>query len=215
MECRDTKLLIEAYWDRLLPPEMVDRVERHLNTCAACRAEYGPVTQLLTNPEVVAVPAGLSARICGAIEDLPLPELVTADNSPRLRRWQALLRAPWAGALAACVTFAFLGWLSSRLPGGAVMPDGSRPIRSVATEEPHPLLALSWVQSMAVPGPGAPLAGLAQASALDSLIEPRGGSPANFVRSRLRIPDLPAGDANSVVSDLPIVAGALYAGYPR
>jgi len=98
MECRDTKLLIEAYWDRHLPPEMADRVERHLAECHGCRDEYGPVTQLLTAPEPVVASAGLRDRILCAVEALPMPANGTSDKSRRLRGWLAVLRARWPRA---------------------------------------------------------------------------------------------------------------------
>ena len=63
MECRDTKLLIEAYWDRHVPPEMAERVERHIGECPHCQAEYGPTARLLTAPEPVATPEGLRGDI--------------------------------------------------------------------------------------------------------------------------------------------------------
>lgn len=215
MECRDTKLLIEAYWDRHLPPEMADRLTRHLHACPTCRAEYGPVTRLLAEPEPVTLPPGLRERICLAVEALPLPADGAPAKSRRLRRWQAVLQAPWAGALAACITFAFLGWLSSQIPGGGDLTVNPTPGPNASAEEPRPLLALGWVQSIAVPGPGSPLAALAHAVAVDSLIEPEIRSPAPLLGGRLRLSDLPATNSNPALADLPLVAGTLCAGYPH
>ena len=211
MECRDTKLLMEAYWDRHLPPDTAARVERHLNDCPACRAEFGAVTQLLTNPEPVAVTAGLGERIRGAIETLPLPAGATPSPSARMRRWHSILRAPWAGALAACVTFAFLGWLSSQIPGGGGVPNDG--LNAKPAKSPNLLLAFGWAQSMAVPGPCSSLAAMAQTSALDTVIEPHGAVA--DARGRLRLSDLPATNSTPAMQDLPIVAGAMYAGYPH
>lgn len=211
MECRDTKLLIEAYWDRHLPPETAAQVERHLRECSICRAEFGPVTQLLTEPESVTAPAGLRERICAAIETLPMPGREQPGESRRLRRWYSTLQAPWAGALAACVTFALLGWLSSQIPGGG--PGGKVRVTPVAS--PNPLLALGWAQSIAIPGPCNSLAAMAQATALDSLVDQSAAEPTAVLHGRVRLSDLPAANASPAMSDLPIVAGTLYAGYPR
>lgn len=213
MECRDTKLLIEAWWDRHLPPETAVQVERHLRDCPNCRAEYGPVTQLLTEPEPLTVPAGLRGRICCVLEALPMPGSEPPGESRRLRRWHSILRAPWAGALAACVTFAFLGWLSSQIPGGGSIRDGGldpEPVRSM-----NPLLAFGWAQSMAVPGPCSSLAAMAQATALDSLVDQPDAEPTALIHGRLRLSDLPAASSTPVMSELPIVAGTLCAGYPH
>jgi predicted anti-sigma-YlaC factor YlaD len=206
MECRDTKLLIESYWDRHLQPETAERVERHLKECPVCRAEYGAVTQLLTGPEPVAVPAGLRERICSAVEMLPMPAGETAGASPRLRRWQSILQAPWAGALAACVTFAFLGWLSSQIPGGGLRVEGNRSIERTRVSSNSPL-GFGWAQSMGV------LAAVAQATAMDTTAEAPDAAPASLARERLRLSDLPAADSTPVMPGLPIVAGALCAGY--
>jgi anti-sigma factor RsiW len=212
MECRDTKLLIEAYWDGHLPPETAAQVERHLRECSICRAEYGPVTQLLTGPEPVIASAGLRERICAAIETLPMPGSEPAGESRRLRRWQSILQAPWAGALAACVTFALLGWLSSQIPGGGPGPEV---IRVTPVSAPNPMLALGWAQSIAIPGPCNSLAAMAQATALDSLVDQSAAEPAAVIHGRVRLSDLPATHSTPALSDLPLVAGTMYAGYPH
>jgi hypothetical protein len=80
---------------------------------------------------------------------------------------------------------------------------------------PNPLLALGWAQSIAIPGPCNSLAAVAQATALDSLVDQPAVEPAAAIHGRVRLSDLPATHSTPALSDLPLVAGTMYAGYPH
>lgn len=202
MQCRDTKLLIEAWWDRDLPPETAARVERHLKTCPDCRAEYGPITQLLHHPEPVAVPAGLRDRILAAVEPLPLPLAGQSDNRGRPRSWVGFLHAPWAGALAACLTFAFLAWVSSMIPVG-----GPRVERPAVENPPSPLVLASWAGTLTMPGQVGVLPAIARAAAFEQIVQGGAAPPEVFVRNRISDQDLPPLDATPAIPQIPILLG--------
>ncbi|HOB73347.1 MAG TPA: zf-HC2 domain-containing protein [Phycisphaerae bacterium] len=200
MQCRDIKLQIEAWWDRDLPPETAARVERHLETCPDCRAEYGPVTQLLRHPEPVAVPDGLRDRILAAVEPLPLPVAGKSDNRRHPRPWIGFLHAPWAGALAACLTFAFLAWVSSMIPVG-----GSHIEEPVVTNPPSPLVLASWAGALTMPGQMGALPAIARAAVFEQVVQERAAPPETFVRNRISDQDLPSLDATPAIPQIPIL----------
>ena len=167
MECRDTKLLMEAYWDRHLPPEMVDQIDAHVEECSACRAEFWAVNRLLAEPDPVVVPAGLRDRIMAAIEPLELPVQAPQRPASSYHWWMERLRAPWMGAMAACLTFFLLGWFSHHMWN----PPKDLPLAGSATATPTPLALAAWTQHMALPGSVGPLPAIAQAVTLHRAME--------------------------------------------
>jgi hypothetical protein len=209
MECRDTKLLIEAYWDRHLPPEMAERLGRHLDECPGCRGEYGPVTLLLGSPEPVATPERLRGRIMSAIGPLPMPVAGRPGGLFWPRWWLKMAQTPWAGALAACLTFVILGWVSSQIPvrghgGSGAAGHGAGNTHTASVQPPHPLLAAGWAQAVAVRGPCSPLAAVAQTAALETFIEAPSAAPATFIRERSRVPVSPPTDVDPDISEMTI-----------
>lgn len=212
MDCRDTKLLIDAWWDGHLPEELADGLERHMERCPVCQAEYGPVNRLLADPEPVEVPAGLRDRIMAAVEQEPLPEAGGAGFETRLRWWAEVMRAPWAGAVAACLVFVLLGWVSSRIPTGghesarSGVTHGERPACVVS----NPLLVASLPQRLAVPGPGGALAMVAQTAALEKLTEAPAAAPAIHDRDRLWTNSQPPQDCTApAIPEIPMIVVGL------
>lgn len=202
MECRDAKLLIEAWWDRELPAEDVAAAQAHLGQCLACRTELGPVTALLTRPEPVPVPAGLRDRILASVQAAPS---VPADADPGVRpsRWVRWAQAPWAGALAACLAFMVMGWVASmvRSPG--------EPNAISAAAAPSPALLMSWAQAMALRGQANPVGIAAHALALEHFTTPPSGAPAIFVRGRPVLEEPKPLDPASAIPELPIIVVGL------
>ncbi|MEP0844806.1 MAG: zf-HC2 domain-containing protein [Phycisphaerae bacterium] len=180
MDCRDTKLLMDAYWDRHLPTELTAQVEDHLADCPSCRGEYGGVTELLARPDPVAVPAGLRERILAAVSTVEIQSHPQAPAGRSYRWWMDLLHAPWAGATAACLVFAFLGWIGFQIPvrGPDAVSSGTN-----ARTAPDPMLLAGWTQSLAVPGPGRALPALVQAVAIERALRPE--LPEMSVRNRV------------------------------
>jgi anti-sigma factor (TIGR02949 family) len=65
--CEDTFRRLEDYVDRELSPEEMARVERHLETCADCTAEYAFQASMLHELRArirrIEIPAGLFERV--------------------------------------------------------------------------------------------------------------------------------------------------------
>lgn len=205
MECRDNKLLIEAYWDRHLPAEMARQVERHLRSCPACRAEYGPVDVLLSEPEPVATPAGLRDRIMAAVAPLDMPATQSARPPFQTRRWMEWMQAPWAGALAACVGLVLMGLIVAQM--GTRQPDvGAIAEGPLPAAEPSPLAVAGWAQAMTLPGRLNTLPALAQAAVLEQVARPP-APPAITLRDRPL--DLPPPENPSILLEWPVIFAGL------
>jgi anti-sigma factor RsiW len=101
VECDRARELIDAYVDRELTVEVSMEVERHVESCAACRALYEGrriLSTLLREPALqVAAPERLRQRIADAI----------AAESPTPARRPA--RRQWLQLAAACLAAAMLG----------------------------------------------------------------------------------------------------------
>ncbi len=204
MQCRDTKLLIEAWWDRHLPPDLAEQVERHLEMCPDCRTEYGPTTQLLNHPEPVDVPEGLRERIMAAVEPLPILNVTPFPKRAYVRWWPEVLQAPWAGALAACLTFAFLTWVSSSIPHRHFSTERS-PLTDGAA--PSPLVLATWAGALPLPGQLGALPAVARAAVFEEVLQGRAAPPEEFVRSRILDQDLPPLDPPPGIPEIPIIVG--------
>jgi predicted anti-sigma-YlaC factor YlaD len=72
MDCRDIEQLIDAYLDRELRPEEAERLEGHLDACAACSQQYRPVIEALRGGDELPVPAGLRERVLAAVLDVQM-----------------------------------------------------------------------------------------------------------------------------------------------
>ena len=101
MECDRALELIDAYVDREVAVELSTEIERHIESCAACRALYEgrrALSAQLREPALyVAAPERLRRRIADAI---------VAESPPTLLR---PARRQWLQLAAACVTAAALG----------------------------------------------------------------------------------------------------------
>lgn len=99
MECERARALIDAYLDRELAVEVSAEIERHLETCPACRARYEAGRALsahLKEPALhVPAPDRLRRRIADALdaESRPVPY-----RRPR-RQWLQLAAASVAAAM--------------------------------------------------------------------------------------------------------------------
>jgi anti-sigma factor (TIGR02949 family) len=99
VECERARELIDAYLDRELAVEASTEIERHIETCAACRARYEGRRALsahLKEPALyVAAPNGLRRRIADAID----AESPPAARQPARRQWLQLAAACAAAAV--------------------------------------------------------------------------------------------------------------------
>jgi anti-sigma factor RsiW len=101
VECDRARELIDAYVDRELAVELGTEIERHIESCAACRALYErrrALSAQLREPALyAAAPERLHRRIADAI---------AAESPPTALR---PARRQWLQLAAACVTAAVLG----------------------------------------------------------------------------------------------------------
>lgn len=202
MECRDIKLLMDAYWDRHLPPEMAVQLEEHLGTCPGCRGEFSPVSRLLAEPEPVVVSSNLRDRILAAIGAAEIPVEPAPVVRSGYRWWMELVQAPWMGAVAACLVFAFMGLMSQHLG----RPEPLSIPHATEAGPPNPLLLASWTQNLTLPGPLGPLPAVAQAVAMKQALHPR--LPVLQVGNRVLEESIrPAGVAPAIPEIPVIVAG--------
>lgn len=169
MECRHFEHLIEQFWDRELDEPTARGVEDHLASCRACNARYGAVSTLLTRREEVAVPSGLRDRILNAIE----ANACGAERRPASaeRGIPSALPSPWIGALAACITLAFVGLLAWQT-GVAWRPQNAGPAAPVVRHEPSAPVLATMAQALVIPVPFGPLPVFAQAATLHQAVQP-------------------------------------------
>lgn len=101
MECDEVRPRIDASIDGELSPAQEREVQRHLDGCAACRAEHDAVLairQAVRRAEYHAAPEALRTRIAAALErepggtDAPEPR-----HRPRLGGWKTLWHRPASG----------------------------------------------------------------------------------------------------------------------
>jgi anti-sigma factor RsiW len=101
VECERARELIDAYVDRELAVDVSAEMQRHIESCAACRARYDgrrTISAHLREPDLYrAAPAGLRHRVVAAI----------AVESPPASRRPA--RRQWLQLAAACIAAAVLG----------------------------------------------------------------------------------------------------------
>lgn len=125
MNGHDVFEMLDAYALGTLPPADAERVRAHLAGCAACRAEYDEVRNVLDVLPLALpaepVPAGARDRLFARLdaEAVPVPG---PDRLPMPRRRG--FAAPLVGALAAALLLALAGdaWLAARLTAGGSGP---------------------------------------------------------------------------------------------
>lgn len=183
MECRKVEQVIDAYLDHELPAVRAREVESHLATCDTCRKEYGPLLSLLRSPEPVATPTDLRSRVLAAVNATTLNESQPKKHHQRIR-W-----APWSGAIAASLSFFFMGWLASQWWQKPAPPEPSTGTRETVVMSPF--MASSIVQAMTLRGPANPIPCIAQAFAIELASAPQAGT-VETVRSPQRAVSRPA-----------------------
>jgi anti-sigma factor RsiW len=99
VECERARKLIDAYVDRELAVDVSAEIERHIETCAACRAlseSRHALSAHLKDPALhLAAPDGLRRRIADAIA----AESPPAARRPARRQWLQLAAASVAAAV--------------------------------------------------------------------------------------------------------------------
>lgn len=75
MTCEETFRVLDDFLDRELSPEEMQRVQAHLDTCAACTREFqfeaSVIASVRAKLERIAAPADLLARISRRIASDP------------------------------------------------------------------------------------------------------------------------------------------------
>ena len=110
-----------------LEPGRVERVEAHLETCDACRAELAVIRAVRRSP--ARVPEGLDAGIRAAVADRMAPG-PTGSTGPT-QQPVAGSRSPWQGwriwVLPAAAAAALTLWVGGALvlPSGGSAPEGT------------------------------------------------------------------------------------------
>lgn len=99
MECERARDLIDAYLDRELALEVSAEVERHLETCAACRALYEGRRTLSAHLKEPALHAAAPERLRRRIADAIDAESPPVSHRPPRRQWLQLAAASVAAAL--------------------------------------------------------------------------------------------------------------------
>jgi len=98
VDCERARTLIDAYLDRELAVETSAELERHLETCADCRARYEARRALsagLQNPALRrAAPERLRRQVAAAISS----QAASAPSRPARRQWLQLAAASVAAA---------------------------------------------------------------------------------------------------------------------
>jgi anti-sigma factor RsiW len=175
MECRDTERLIDPFLDRELSEADSTELQAHLARCTTCRKNYGRLVAALENPTPVDVPEGLRDRIVAAIETTQRDGSMSTPRDAGItgageRRWPAWL--PWSGALAACITFFFVGWFGSTAwnTGTDLHSDGppNEPVQIVIT----PWTATAMAQAVIPQHQANPLMSMVMVAAMEASFEP-------------------------------------------
>ena len=69
--CEEAFLRLDSYLDRELPPEEMERVREHMETCAICASEYEfeqtVIDDVRAKVRRIRAPGDLMARIAGLI----------------------------------------------------------------------------------------------------------------------------------------------------
>lgn len=101
MQCKDVREILSPYLDGFLEPEEQRKVERHLESCPACQAQYADLrhtVELLRELPEVTPPAGFRKQLREQLEALeqPVPVATGSARSKGRGGWRN-----WMGMLAA------------------------------------------------------------------------------------------------------------------
>lgn len=122
--CEDTRLLLGSYTIGGLEAVETARVERHLQTCAACRQAHGQLAPLPALMNLIEASPAANASPPPRLEDLVVASLPARQRATPPRRWRGLrlgtlrIAAPsaLAGAALTVTVLAAIGVLDG--PGG-------------------------------------------------------------------------------------------------
>jgi len=120
LTCPDAQDLLSARMDGELAPPRREEVERHLASCADCRAveaELRELDHLLQAPAALPPAADLAPRVCAAVFPPPARVIPLPRRAPPVRR--PLWRAAAAAALLACASGALALLVRPRGPAPA------------------------------------------------------------------------------------------------
>jgi hypothetical protein len=216
MDCRDVDKLMDAFLERQVDGRSDEAIRTHLAACKECRRQWGGLVLLLTEPEPVEVPPGLRNRIVTALGDGP----ATFQPAVAAGGWRRrFVRLRYAGALAACLSFFFAGWLVSNWwtvstpTGGTVADTTAAP--SGVTVVVTPWIMSSMAQAAAVPAPISPAMMLASGVMPElAIADPRADEPRLHIYQRPAAPpatrpaDAPTGPDLQLLPFVPRYLGA-------
>lgn len=218
MDCRDVERQMDACLDRELPPSQRRELEAHLQGCSACTRQWGGLVNVLTRPAAVEVPAGLRDRIVAAVAEQnrsggnprlvqdrgvkPRGSFEAAQSTPTRRVWI------WPSAIAACLTFFFMGWVASRLwtPSQSMVVVEKKPPAIETTVVLSPWLVSTLARASMMPGPMSPAVVLAQGIVPEMMTAVPDEQPVPRIYERPRASaSQPAGAANPTLPLVPLI----------
>jgi hypothetical protein len=137
MKCEVCTELLEEYLDGELAPQDREQVDAHLIACVGCSESFATLT---AEQEIFArydreleVPPFLWTRVAA--------HTVAENNSPKLKRWEAIFARPLASVIAALLLAIAIGivYLISRQPEpNKTVADSSKPAPTQPKKEPEP-----------------------------------------------------------------------------
>jgi anti-sigma factor RsiW len=87
MNCKPVFSRLHAYADKELPPNLMQEIEEHLNSCSACRAHFEQIRnvgEILDNLSVPTLPKGFAARVMSDAREKASRE---KDTKPSFMSW--------------------------------------------------------------------------------------------------------------------------------
>lgn len=198
MDCRDIEQLLDVYLDRELNDEAVQQFEEHLDACRECHSRHGAFLDLLTSEFETAVPPGLRERILQATAEVPLPSM-PPKSAPVIYSYRPL----WIGAAAACLTLFVTSWMVLHLKPDADHGGVGPVATNVQQIQPSPGLVASCAQAAVLRGRVGPLAVLAQAAAIDGLLQAPQRAATTVMRRRAQ--DQPPPEQSGAVPQMSVL----------
>jgi hypothetical protein len=177
MNCKEFEIKVDRYLDRELTDAEAREVQGHLNSCPACREEFGPLLQVFTSSWDVNASPSLRSRI---LDTLAKQDAFSTSQKRNLR-WV------WSTAAAAIILIT-VGWLV-RPSSNQSQPHPSVPKQvAVASENPpaqmNPWILAGMVQSFAASGSANPVIALVQADVMEQWFRETYDTP--FLPARVR-----------------------------
>ncbi len=149
LSCERAGRLLSEYVDQELSPRQVAEVEQHIFGCEQCYQqyrEYETLAETLSTRPAVPSPAGLTARIYAALDEV--------DRRPAgLAAWREALqpRSLWpAAGIAAAAILLLAVWFAGWRPGAMTSP-GSAPVVAEAPAAAAPRLAARPIEPQVKP----------------------------------------------------------------